>query len=112
MSTLYHITAGDDWAAARADGVYAADSLAAEGFIHLSTRDQVLWVAERFYRGRQGLVLLAVDPARLGAELRYEEAEPGRRFPHLYGTLNLDAVAAVYPFAPEPDGTFRLPAGA
>ncbi len=112
MSHIYHIAAGEDWEAARADGLYAADSLSAEGFIHLSTRAQLLWVAERFYRGRAGLVLLAVDPARLAAELRYETSEPGQRFPHLYGPLNLDAVVAVYPFAPEPDGSFHLPAGA
>lgn len=112
MSHIYHIAAAEDWDAARADGVYAADSLSAEGFIHLSTRDQVLWVAGRFYRGRAGLVLLAVDPARLAAELRYEESEPGQRFPHLYGPLNLDAVVAAHPFPPEADGSFRLPAGA
>ena len=85
------------------------DSLASEGFIHLSTREQVLWVAGRFYRGQAGLLLLAVDPARLVAELRYEEAEPGQHFPHLYGALNLDAIVEVYPFPPGPDGSFTLP---
>lgn len=111
MSRIYHITSGDAWRRARAAGLYAADSLAAEGFIHLSTREQLLWVAGRFYRGTAGLVLLEVDPARLTAELRYEESEPGQRFPHLYGPLNLDAVTAAHPFPPEPDGSFRMPEG-
>lgn len=108
---IFHITQAAAWEAAARDGSYAADSLASEGFIHLSTRAQLLWVAERFYKGQPGLVLLAVDPARLTAELRYEESEPGQRFPHLYGPLNLDAVAAVYPFAPGPAGSFSLPPG-
>lgn len=106
---IYHITAAEAWAAAQAGGFYTADSLATEGFIHLSTRDQVRWVAGNRYRGQTGLVLLAVDPTRLIAELRYEESVPGQSFPHLYGPLNLDAVVAVAPFPPEPDGSFSLP---
>jgi uncharacterized protein (DUF952 family) len=107
---IYHIAPAGDWEQAQRAGVYRAASLDAEGFIHLSTRAQVLWVAGRFYRGRPGLVLLAVDPARLAAELRYEESEPGQRFPHLYGPLNLDAVAAAAPFPPGADGAFSWPA--
>ncbi len=112
MEPIFHITTAAAWEAARAAGAYAADSLATEGFIHLSTRAQVLMVADNLFRGETGLVLLAVDPARLEAELRYDEVAPGQRFPHLYGPLNLDAVVAVHPFPPEPDGSFRLPAGA
>jgi uncharacterized protein (DUF952 family) len=111
MSPIFHITEESTWRAARQAGAYSADSLSSEGFIHLSTREQILWVAERFYKGQAGLVLLAVDPARLAAELRYEESEPGQRFPHLYGPLNLDAVVGVYPFAPGPEGSFALPDG-
>ena len=109
MSRIYHITTAADWQAALAAGAYTADTLAGEGFIHLSTGAQVIGTANRFFRGRPGLVLLAVDPARLLAELRYEESEPGQRFPHLYGPLNLDAVVAVAPLDPAPDGTFALP---
>lgn len=112
LSTIFHITTDAAWEAARLAGVYTADSLEREGFIHLSTREQVLRVAGRFYRGQPGLLLLAVDTTRLTAELRYEESEPGHHFPHLYGPLNLDAVLAAYPFPHEPDGSFRLPQGA
>jgi uncharacterized protein (DUF952 family) len=111
MSTIYHITTAEAWAEAQAAGAYRADSLATEGFIHLSTGEQLPWVAERFYRGRPGLLLLAVDAGRLAAELRYEESEPGRLFPHLYGPLNLDAVVAARPFPPNPDGSFDRPPG-
>jgi uncharacterized protein (DUF952 family) len=111
MRTIFHITAEKAWREAQAAGVYAADSLAAEGFIHLSTREQVLRTAARFYRGQAGLVLLSVDPALLAAELRYEESEPGERFPHLYGPLNLEAVVAVHAFPPGPDGGFTWPQG-
>lgn len=112
MSAIFHIAEPEAWAAAQTAGQYRAASLADEGFIHLSTRAQLPATAARFYSGRADLVLLAVDPARLTAPLRYEEGEPGQRFPHLYGPLNLDAVLAAYPFAPQADGSFALPPGA
>jgi uncharacterized protein (DUF952 family) len=108
---IYHITTAAAWDEARAAGAYAADTLGTEGFIHLSTREQLLGVAERYYRGQPGLVLLAVDEARLAAALRYEESEPGMHFPHLYGPLNLDAVAAAHPLPPRPAGGLAKPPG-
>lgn len=112
MELIYHIAERPDWEQAMAGGAYSPASLGAEGFIHLSTAAQVLWVANRFYRGRAGLVLLVVDPTRLTADLRYEESEPGQHFPHLYGPLNLDAVVAVQDFVPSADGTFGMPGAA
>jgi uncharacterized protein (DUF952 family) len=110
MSLICHIITRDDWATAQAAAAYTAASLASEGFIHCSTPAQVPATAARFYAGRSDLLLLAIDPARLTAELRYEEGEPGVLFPHIYGPLNLTAVVAVHPFAPDQAGRFKLPA--
>jgi uncharacterized protein (DUF952 family) len=107
---IYHIAARADWEAAQAAGAYTADSLGSEGFIHCSTGAQVPGTAARFFAGRADLLLLQIDPARLTAELRYEEGEPGVLFPHLYGPMDLAAVVAAHPFAPGEDGSFRLPA--
>ncbi len=107
---ILHITHRSDWEAAQATGEYRADSLAAEGFIHCSTVEQVLGPANEFYRGKDDLVLLVIDPARLAAELVYEDSyHIGTAFPHIYGPLNLDAVTSVVPFPPLADGTFELP---
>ncbi len=107
---ILHIAATEDWDAARALGQYRADSLAAEGFIHCSTAVQVLIPANERFHGRTDLLLLVIDPARLAAELVYEDCyASGEAFPHLYGPLNLDAVLRVVPFPPSADGTFVLP---
>jgi uncharacterized protein (DUF952 family) len=105
MELIYHVALAEDWERARAAGEYRVSTLGRtleeEGFIHCSTADQVALVARRFYAGRTGLVLLTIDPGRLGAEVRYERA-PGseERFPHVYGPLNADAVIDVAPFEP------------
>jgi len=61
------------------------------------------------FRGRQDLVLLWIDPARVRAEIKYEEASDGSgTFPHIYGPLDIDAVARVTEYR-EHNGTFPTP---
>lgn len=48
---------------------------------------------EARFHGVPDLVLLEIDPARVAAELRWENLEDGSElFPHLYGPLPVDAV--------------------
>ena len=116
-TTILHLASNNAWLAAVKDGIYHADSLSTEGFIHCSKASQIVGVANTFYHGQQGLVLLVIDPSKLEAELKWEppaEPEPthareGELFPHLYGPLNLDAVVNVITFEPDADGIFTLP---
>lgn len=113
MAIIYHITSAARWQQAQALGQYTADSLASEGFIHCSKPGQVVATAARYYAGQHGLVLLAIAPARVTAEVRFEPAAHNAElYPHIYGPLNLDAVSAVLPFEPNPDGSFSMPANA
>jgi release factor glutamine methyltransferase len=103
---LVHLCTRPAWMAAQAAGSYHAESLANAGFIHLSRPDQILKVANAFYRGLREAILLWIDPAKLQAELRWEPVEADV-FPHLYGPLNLDAVISASDFNPDQDGIFR-----
>src|SRR3990172_9276939 len=94
---IFHITTHPEWQAARLAGEYRPPSLEAGGFIHCSTAEQLRPVADAFFHGRDGLIVLWIDPTLLTAPLRWEEPVPadlfaGRLFPHIYGPLNLDAV--------------------
>ena len=107
MTRIFHLTPAATWADARRAGVYAADSLATEGFIHCSTAEQVVWVANTRFRDRHDLVLLNIDSGQLSAPVKYENLEGGTQlFPHLYGPLNLDAVVGVTFFLPDQSGAF------
>ena len=109
-SLIFHICPRSAWTAAKSSGAYQGDTLLSEGFIHCSTKDQVVMVAHRLFRGVSDLVLLVIDEATVQPPVKYEDDGNGTFFPHIYGPLNLDAVIDVTAFPPEADGTFVLPA--
>jgi uncharacterized protein (DUF952 family) len=113
MTLILHITTREQWERAKSTGAYRGDTLDSEGFIHCSTPAQVIPVANAFFRGQSGLVLLCIDSAKVQTEIRYEAPEPGgeEAYPHIYGPLNADAVVRVLAFEPGADGTFALPGG-
>jgi uncharacterized protein (DUF952 family) len=104
---ILHILERWVWEEAQRAGEYRAASIATEGFIHASLPEQVLRVANRFYRDTPDLLLLWIDPQHLLAPLRYEASE-GEIFPHIYGPLNLDSVLRVCELAPDADGVYRI----
>jgi len=92
--------------------------LATGGFIHCSTVSQVLPVAENFYKGRHGLVLLVIEPRLLSSHLKWEPPSGGTpppgvpkgdMFPHIYGPINLDAVVSVVELEEDSQGKFKMP---
>jgi len=109
---IFHITSRDAWTLAQAQGVYTADSLSSEGFIHCSEAHQYVWVANQRFRGRDDLLLLRIDSTSLGVEIKYENLEGGQElFPHVYGGIPLAAVIDVIPLRPDADGFFSSGGG-
>jgi uncharacterized protein (DUF952 family) len=107
---IYHLSRATEWRAAVASGRYEGGAQdVADGFIHFSTADQIVDSAARHRAGERGLVLVAVDPARLGDALRWEASRGGTLFPHLYGPLPLDAVIAVHDLPLDDDGRHIFP---
>lgn len=115
---IFHITPRADWEAAKTKGEYAADSLRLEGFIHCSTLAQILPVAEKYYKGQSGLLLLMIEPTLLSSTLKWEAPSGGTpppgvpegdQFPHIYGPINLDAVVNVLDFISDANGDWTMP---
>ncbi|MBN1178768.1 MAG: DUF952 domain-containing protein [Anaerolineae bacterium] len=110
MTIILHIARRDNWEKAEASGQYCADTLMSQGFIHCSTPRQIIPVANTRFRGEKDLVLLCIESEKVDADIRYENLEGGDDlFPHIYGSLNPDAVVDVLDFKPHADGTFALP---
>lgn len=118
MTPIFHLALAGEWERARVAGCYDRStidrSLAEEGFIHCSFAEQVQATADRYYRGRDDVVLLTIDPERLDAEVRVEEAPgTGQSFPHVYGPVPVGAVVAARPVPLGADGRLdvRAPEG-
>lgn len=108
---IFHMCRRDEWQAAERAGRYAGSSQdISDGFIHFSTAEQLRASAAKHRAGQDGLVLLTVDPQRLGDSLKWEPARGGQLFPHLYGPLPVAAVERVDDLPLGPDGTHRFPA--
>jgi len=110
MTELLHLALPAEWDAAVAAGTYERStrgkSLAEVGFIHTSLPHQVRGTADAFYADLDELVLLRIDPARVGAEIKVEDG-----FPHIYGALPVEAVREAVPVRRDAAGRLELPVG-
>ena len=93
---LYKIFRPDEWAGFEQTRVFrgSPDDLR-DGFIHLSTGDQVPGTLAHHFHDENRVVVAQIRPdARLAEKLRYEPSRSGQRFPHLYAALPWDAVTS------------------
>ncbi len=110
MTALYKICTRAEWSAAEIAGVFTGSAVdRADGFIHLSARQQVEETARRHFAGQADLVLVEIDAAQLGTALRWEPSRGGALFPHVYGTLPIGAATSVTALSPGAGGEHQFP---
>jgi len=98
VATLYKICPRPLWSEAERVGVFRGSPADHhDGFIHLSTADQVVETAARHFAGQSELLLVWIDSEKLHNRLKWERSRGGALFPHLYGNLDMAAVTRVEP---------------
>jgi uncharacterized protein (DUF952 family) len=109
---IYKICSASAWKDAESGGRFegSADDRA-DGFIHFSAAHQLEGTAAKHFAGARDLLLIAVAPDRLGADLKWEPSRGGDLFPHLYAPLDLRHVLSVLPLPVGEDGRHCFPAG-
>jgi uncharacterized protein (DUF952 family) len=105
----YKVLTADQLRALEADAFEGAPIDLADGYIHLSTRDQLTETVDRHFADQSDLWVAAIDLAALGDSVRWEESRGGALFPHIYGAMPLDVVIAYGELEREHDGTVKLP---
>lgn len=58
-----------------------------DGYVHLSTADQLVGTLSKHFAGQTDLVLITFPTDSLAAALRWEPTTSGRIYPHFYGPL-------------------------
>lgn len=93
QDAIYKILDADQWQQAKTAGVFhGAEIDLKDGFIHFSTGQQLAETAEKHFAGQSNLIVLKIDAAKLGKQLKWEVSRGGQLFPHLYGDLSPDCV--------------------
>ncbi len=107
----YKILTAAELAQMQRDGVFHGAAIdITDGYIHLSSAAQLAETLEKHFPAIDGLMLAAVDLARLGDTVRWEPSRGGQLFPHVYGALPIHAVLATAPVERMADGSVKLPA--
>ena len=109
-TTAYKVLTQAEMDALEADGSFAGAPVdLADGYIHLSTAEQLTQTVDKHFAGQDDLHIVAVDLDALADAVRWEESRGGQSFPHLYGKLALDAVVAYSPLERDDARRVRLP---
>jgi uncharacterized protein (DUF952 family) len=92
---IHHVTTQQAWTSQKNNSEFIPGEYARDGFIHCCTPLQLAGVLERYFKGKQELVLFHIDESLLQSELKYEQSTNDELFPHLYGGINRSAILKV-----------------
>jgi uncharacterized protein (DUF952 family) len=107
---VYKVAPRAAWDAACRTGTYegSADDRR-DGYIHLSSREQLAGTLAKHFSGQDDLVLIQFETRALGETLRWEVSRGGQLFPHLYAGLPTREAMAVHALHSGKDGIPMLP---
>ncbi|HET9629472.1 MAG TPA: DUF952 domain-containing protein [Novosphingobium sp.] len=106
----YKVLTADQWAQFQRDGVFKGAPVdLADGYIHLSTAEQLGETIAKHFAGQEGLIVAEVDLAAVGGSVKWEPSREGALFPHVYAVLPMCAVVASAPLVQASDGAVILP---
>ncbi|MDX5985236.1 MAG: DUF952 domain-containing protein [Pseudomonadota bacterium] len=109
--TAYKVLTAEQMATLEREESFAGAPIdLADGYIHLSTAEQLTETVDKHFAGQSDLHVAAVDLGSFGAGLKWEESRGGQLFPHLYGgPLLLETVIAYGPLERDAEGRVKLP---
>lgn len=108
----YKILTSDQYDQLKAEGTFKGAPVdLADGYIHLSTREQAAETAAKHFAGQDNLVMVMVDLAPFGEAIKWEVSRGGALFPHLYADLPLSAVAGKVVLRLDEQGQHLFPSG-
>lgn len=92
---LYKILTPQQWQEFQSTHTFSGSEMdTKDGFIHLSFKNQVDGIRQKFFKENAELVLISLDSSKLSNEfLKIEANKPGgNKYPHYYAHLNIAMV--------------------
>lgn len=107
---IYKLLLGYEWDVFEETGVFLGAPIDFnDGFIHLSTREQVVATARLHFKDKGELVLAEFDGSDFAETLKYEPSRGGQLFPHQFGPLKRDQVRRYWTLNDLGDGEYSFP---
>ena len=109
MNITYHLVPKSYYDSLDSTRAYAPRDFAREGFIHCTDGTaEMARTANRYYQAEPGVFYyLSIDKTRVHAPIRYDDT--AKIYPHIYGTLNRDAIIAIRAVRRDASGSFLEP---
>lgn len=106
---IYHLVPKAFYERQKKNAVYLPKPFAQDGFIHCTRdTDEMARVANLFYKRERGPhVYLYIETKKVKAKIQYDDA--AKKYPHIYGGLNHDAIVAIKIARRDKDGDFLSP---
>ena len=104
---IYHLVLESEFLSQTRDNMYTPLFFLQEGFIHCTNgEDLTILIANDFFSKEKDLLVLKIRLKKLMAKVLFESTIPlsgkensplkqGSMFPHIYGSLNLDAIEGI-----------------
>jgi uncharacterized protein (DUF952 family) len=106
---IYHIAEKDEWSACQNKAEYIPKRYNKDGFVHCSDDCQVERIANSMFRTKAEIMLLKINPTKLNARTIYESPQgTTEKFPHVYGTINKQAIVKVSQLSCDKNGEFKI----
>lgn len=106
---IYHLVPKAFYDKQTKNAVYLPKPFAQDGFIHCTREpNEMARIANLFYNQERGPhVYLYIDTRKVKAKLQYDDA--AKKYPHIYGGLNHDAIVAIKPAKRDVNHNFQAP---
>jgi uncharacterized protein (DUF952 family) len=96
--SAFKVFTASEWRQFETEGTFLGAPVdLVDGYIHMSTADQLEETLSKHFAGQTGLVIAEVDLKALKGCVKWEVSRGGAFFPHLYGTLPMTAITSSQP---------------
>ena len=110
MTLVYKICQNQEWEEANQTGFYLGSKVDIEdGFIHLSTIDQLKVTVSKHFALQKNLILIEFETDKFENEIKWEKSRGGDLFPHFYGKMDVQLAKSTYNLELGSDGFHKFP---
>ena len=110
MRFVYKVCSKDEWDHANLNKFYAGSEIDnKDGFIHLSTKEQLSETLEKHFRGKKNLLIISFSTEKIQDNLIWEVSRNGCLFPHYYRNLEAKFAEKTYNLNLNADGIHKFP---